>query len=156
MKRLLLLVFLVFVYLKCIAPTIGACIYIEKTKPLYPYNITDPQLRVVVFYESRFDQYAVNPVSKARGILQILPPMIKEVNSICKRQRLKERFTWDDAFDPVKSIRIWYIVQNYRNPKYDLAETCKIWFGTGKQYDGMTWREYYRDVNLLLSQIDKD
>ena len=127
------------------------CLYIIASKPAYPLNIEDPVLRAFVALESNFDPFAVNKRSKARGILQILPPMIKEVNRILEEYNLSYiKYTWDDAFNIEKSINIWYIVQTYHNPDYNVKEACKIWFGRGKQYNGMTWRGYYKLLQKFL------
>jgi len=134
--------------LQILAP-VNRAIYIEQVEPIYIYNMEDPLLRAVGKAESSFDHLIVNKVSKARGLLQIMPDMIKEVNRICRIWHDSfpeyvelESYTWDDAFDPVKSIRMWYIAQDYHNPEYDFNLACQIWFGRGVQYDGMTWIEY--------------
>ena len=114
--------------------------------PQYIYNVKDPFLRSVIRYESNFNERAVNPYSKARGVLQILPVMICEVNKYSD-----VKYTWNDAWDPVKSIEIWWIIMNKKNPEYFPDKACRIWFGTGIQkHDGMTWEDYYNEVMLNL------
>ena len=165
MKRLLVFIVLFavmfFTYVKkCIAPTIPIPFYIVASKPLTPYNINDPLLRAFVFYESTYREWIVNPKSGARGLLQYMKVMIDEANKIFRithpqNQVLstKPEYTWDDAFDPYKSMEIWYVVQNYKNPDYYVDKSCRIWFGTGKQYDGMTWEDYYNKIsNIMLTQ----
>lgn len=143
------LTLLLFLSLPGFAPTERA-IHIERKEPICIYNADDPLLRAVIRLESNFNPLAVNPVSGARGILQIMPDMIKEVNRICKKLGINEHYTWNDAFDPVKSIRIWYIAQEYHNPTYDTNLACQIWFGRGIQWDGMTWVEYSSIVKTHL------
>jgi hypothetical protein len=121
-----------------------------ESKPIYKYNLSDPFARAVFYYESRLNPDAVNKISGARGIGQITEIMIKEVNKICKILGLPNQYTWDDAFDPIKSIEIWYIVQGYKNPEYYYDLACRIWFGTGQQYDGKTWHTYYNEVMSLI------
>jgi hypothetical protein len=141
-----------FVFMVCIAPCGPQPLIIIKTEPLYFCNIRDPFLRAVIWYESNFFPKIVNPVSKARGILQFLPPMIQEVNRICKIYipSGKWRYTWDDAFDPIKSIEMWYIVQIFKNSEYNLSKACTIWFGTGTQYDGKTAIIYINDIKTFM------
>ena len=124
-----------FVFLNCIAPISHPTpvFYIEVSEPLIIFNMKDPLLRAVAWYESRYNERAVNKHSGARGLLQIIPVMIKEVNKICKKTGNPARYTWNDAWDPQKSIEIWWIVQNYHNPEYDIAKAVKIWFGRGVQ-----------------------
>lgn len=124
------------------APEAPFAFLITEPEPIYPFGMADYMLRAFVKVESNFNENAVNPVSGARGILQILPVMIKEVNRIL----VTEKYTWDDAFDAKKSIEIWYIVQGYHNPEYTLEKACQIWFGIGIQYNGWTWVEYLSNV----------
>jgi len=134
------------VSLKLIAP-VDDRVVILNDGPVYIYNATDPFLRAVICYESNFNERAVNPYSKARGILQILPVMIREVN------KYGYSYTWNDAWDPEKSIEIWWIVMNKRNTEYYYDKAVKIWFGTGKQkHDGMTWHDYYKKVMAIYTK----
>lgn len=114
---------------------------IAESKPIGMFNISDPFLMSVVKFESNFDPDAVNPYTGARGILQILPIMVNEVNKFSDVQ-----YTWNDAFDPEKSIEIWYKVMKKYNPEYFPDKAIRIWFGTGRQYDGMRWEDYYMIV----------
>lgn len=127
------------------------CLYITKAEPIYMYNIKDPILRAVAWYESRFQEKAINPVSGARGILQITLPMIQEVNRILIKYGIDKEFMWDDAFNINKSIEIWYIVQKYHNPEYNIQKACQIWFGVGVQWDGLTWVGYYKNILSYLN-----
>ena len=138
------------IFAKCIAPELPESLIIIKPDPVCIYNLNDPLLRAVACYESRFDTLAVNRVSKARGLIQITPIMIREVNKICNILKIPNHYTWKDAFNPFKSIEIWYIVQNHKNPAYDLEKACIIWFGAGVQYDGMTWRDYLKQIKKRM------
>jgi len=156
MKRLICLLILILVGWIFVPPAkapknTNSCFLILAGEPIYILNIKDPVLRAFVWFESRFIEDIVNPVSGARGILQILPPMIKRANSILELQGSNLRYTWDDAFNAKKSIEIWYLVQNYLNPTYDVRKACQIWFGIGTQYDGLTWIGYEREILILLN-----
>lgn len=119
----------------------------------YPFGITDKVLLSFMWYESRYNTAAEQTVTKARGVLQILPVMIAEANRLRQRQGSDRRYTWEDAWCVDSSVEIWYLVQQYHNPDYDLALACQVWFGRGVQYDGKTWREYHRDVEQYLATI---
>jgi hypothetical protein len=139
MKKIpLLFIVVVFLSPPLRAPEAPTIIPIMKGTVLHPYNVNDSMLLSFIRLESSFKEDAVNPVSGARGILQILPIMIKEVNRILDQ----EKFCWEDAFDAIKSIEIWYIVQQHHNPDYSIEKACQIWFGKGVQYDGLTWQGY--------------
>jgi hypothetical protein len=150
MKKTMLILLLTFIFLRCIAPTVPVHLLIQELKPVYIFNLSDPLARSVAYCESRFEPYVVNRISGARGLMQITKIMIKEVNKICIHLKLPNRYTWKDAFDPLKSIEIWYIVQKYKNPEYHIDKACRIWFGTGTQYDGKTWKDYYKMINKRL------
>lgn len=124
------------------APEAPFTFIVMEEEPLYPYGIDDPMLRTFVKVESNFNEYAINPVSGARGILQILPIMIKEANRIIKQ----EKYTWDDTFSAEKSIEIWYIAQKHHNPNYTIEKACQVWFGKGVQYNGWTWVDYHYSI----------
>ena len=145
MKRTMITIIFLLVSLRLIAPVDDREI-ILYSGPQYIYNVQDPFLRAVICFESNFNERAVNPYTKARGILQILPIMIREVNKYSD-----VRYTWNDAFDPDKSIKMWWIIMNKKNPEYYPDKACRIWFGTGKQkHDGMTWEDYYTKVTNKL------
>ena len=152
MKKMLITFILSILFLPCIAPVSHTSnyLYIEVSEPLYIFNMKDPLLRAVAWLESRYNERAVNKVSGARGLLQIMPVMIREVNKICKKTGNPARYTWKDAWDAQKSIEIWWIVQNYHNTEYNIQKACIIWFGKGRQYDGMTWREYLKQIQKRL------
>ena len=124
-----------------------------ESKTDSPFGIEDPILLSFMWYESKYDVNAEQTVTKARGVLQILPIMIEEANRLRSLQKSSIRYTWDDAWSVEKSIEIWYLVQNHHNPNYNLQEACKIWFGRGVQYDGTTWVEYHAGVNSFLSTL---
>ena len=160
MKKMVILTTIIILFSLNVTAPVERCLYIERPKPVYIYNMVDSKLRSVCFYESKLGKYQLNPVSGAGGIMQIMKPMIREVNRIClfwhnlfPDHVELEKFTLADAFDPYKSIRMWYIVQNFHNPEYDLAKACIIWFGAGIQYDGKTWRDYYADVSKIQKQM---
>lgn len=138
-------ILLILINLTLSAPGNGRTIIVQ-TEPVYIYNVSDPFLRAIIRFESNYNADAVNPYTKARGILQILPIMINEVNKYSDI-----RYTWNDAFSPEKSIEIWYIIQGAKNPKYYPDKAIRIWFGTGKQHDGMTWCDYYNQVMVSVN-----
>jgi len=110
MKKMVTTLIFLMIAFDLIAPVSGRAV-IVMTQPVYIYNVSDPFLRAVIRYESNYQERAVNPISKARGILQILPVMIREANKYSE-----VKYTWNDAFDPVKSIEIWYTVQGGEKP----------------------------------------
>lgn len=154
MKKMAVTIILLAFFLKCTAPTFSV-ITIFRFNPIYGYGIKDPLTLAVADYESDFIPNIVNPISGARGLMQILPVMVNEVNRICRLKGIPERYTWNDAFDPVKSVKMWYIVQDFWNPEYDIDQACMIWFGRGVQkHDGHTWREYSVEVRKRMKHSE--
>jgi hypothetical protein len=145
MRKIMITIILILATMKLSAPVNEAEGYIINNEPIYAYNVSDPFLRAVIAFESNLDERAVNPYTKARGILQIMPVMIREVNKYSD-----VRYTWDDAWNPVKSIEIWNIIMTVKNPEYYPDRAIRIWFGVGVQYDGMTWEDYYQEVMKVL------
>lgn len=104
----------------------------------------DRLLSATIYVESRYDTDAVKADENAIGILQIRPVMIKDVNRICKLIGDPRQYTLEDRTDPDKSIEIWYIVQGYYNPNYNLKLACLVWNGRGK--DGKGDKDYLEKV----------
>jgi hypothetical protein len=76
--------------------------------------------------ESHFNPKAVGKLDDL-GILQERPIMVREANRICKLTGDPRRFNLSDRLDSAKSVEIWYIVQGFWNPDYDLEKAAKIW-----------------------------
>lgn len=165
MKKMILTLTILALSLTLTAPATSYC-YIELKEPCrlsdIPYltfvknyfKIPQPFLKAKIKFESNFDPYAVNPYSGARGILQYMKVMIDEANKIFRIMHpqnqslnIKPEYTWNDAFDPAKSIEMYWLIMDYKNPEYYYDKACRIWFGTGVQKpDGMRWEDYYQEV----------
>ncbi len=144
MKRFLIFIISILLSIQLNLYAEPKLITLYVPQPLHPFGITDDVLLAFVQLESNFDMYAENPVTKARGILQILPVMIDEANKVAGWQK----YTWDDAWLPERSIEIWYLIQNYYNPEYNVQKAAQLWFGTGIQFDGLTWEGYCAMLKL--------
>jgi hypothetical protein len=154
MKKLILLLALSFIPIAGLSPEAGmGTLTIVRPDPIYIYGLQDPFKRAIAYYESRLNPKAENKVTKARGLLQITQGMIIEVNRISRRLGLTVRYTWADAWNPIKSIEIWDLVMGYWNPDNYNDRAVRIWFGTGVQYDGKTWEGYYNDVMEIYSRF---
>ena len=146
MKRVAIIILLLISCLTLTAPSGVTRLNIQAGEMLYAYNVSDSFLRAVIRYESNYNPLAVNPVSKARGLLQITPVMVREVNKYSDT-----RYTWNDAFDPMKSIEMWNIIMQAKNPEMYWDKAVQLWFGVGVQYNGMTWHRYYNEVTALIN-----
>ena len=151
MKKVILILSFSLLFIKCLAPSGVTFAYLPTPQIIAIFGLTDPLAHAVAFKESSFRPDAENDVSGARGLMQITKVMIREVNRILKLMGWNwPPYTWDDAFNPKKSIDMWYIYQNFHNPEYDYQKACKGWFGSGVQYDGMVWQDYYSHILLIV------
>ena len=90
-------------------------------------RVFDPMLKAFMMIESSFRTDVVNSLGYT-GILQEGPEMIAEANRICLIRGIPDRFTFpESALDSLQSVKIWYIVQTYWNPGYELKRACRIW-----------------------------
>jgi hypothetical protein len=89
-------------------------------------KVYDSMLNAFMFVESSYRTNIINSLGYG-GILQIGQEMIDETNRICKLNGMIESFKLTDRMDSTKAVRMWYIVQTYWNPSYDLKRACKIW-----------------------------
>ena len=96
----------------------------------------DRLLGAVIFVESRYTAGIIKKDESAVGILQIRPIMIEDVNRICRLLHVPRRYYLKDRLSVEKSIEIWYIVQQWYNPQYDLTLACIVWNGRCYSGDG--------------------
>jgi hypothetical protein len=98
---------------------------ILENEPIMFMPKPDKMLWAFMKIESNFNTKIVN-YKNAGGILQIRPEMIAEANRICKLTNDRRKFVLDDRLDSIKSVQIWYLVQSYWNPDYNLKQVCKV------------------------------
>lgn len=131
-----------------ILPFVAACpppkvLIILKDDPIYRF---DPILWAFQKVESNFDTEVVNSLGYT-GILQEGQEMINEANRICRIRGIKKHFTFpDSALDSLQSVQIWYVVQNFHNPKYQLKRATKIWNSRASE-------RYYQKIKREISGI---
>ena len=108
-----------------------SCLGNPKTNELYiiapePIKQFDSILFAFMKVESGNRDSVVNSKGYT-GVLQIGKVMVDEANRICRITKNPSRFTYSDRLDSVKSVRIWYIVQSFKNPTYDLQKAAVVW-----------------------------
>lgn len=85
-------------------------------------------LKVVSYRESRNGLYRENKADGSAGLLGIRAIMVKEVNTILGYNKYK----LNDRLDDKKAIEMFFIYQDFVNPKYDIEVGCKKWNGGRK------------------------
>lgn len=111
------------------------CARIAALEPVYIHDTlwikTDfpKTVKAIIEVESRGDANAVNSSSGATGIMQLMPVYVKEVNRILG----EEIYTLEDRFDPVKTLEMFCILQDYHNPEQNIDKTISL-HNKGKDY----------------------
>ncbi len=142
--KTILVIILWLIPLRLIAPEFHA-LPVFPAEKIYRWNM-DYLIWAVAKVESNFDIMAVNPVTGARGLLQIMQPTIDEANRLSER-----KYKLEDAWSPEKSIEIWQLLNKHHNPEYELDKACRLWFGSGKEVGSdRTWEDYKK---LILKHI---
>ena len=135
--KLIFTLLLIFLTIQLFAPE-AKNIFIEKSDKIK----YDPILFAFEKVESNFNTSIINRLGYS-GLLQIGPEMIKDVNRICRKQRIIQSFTLTDTLDSTKSVSIWYIIQNYYNRSYSVKIACKVWNPTAS-------KKYYQKIKKEL------
>lgn len=69
----------------------------------------------IIKTESEFDSTAVGSHNDV-GLMQITPIYVQEVNRLLG----EDRFTHEDAFDTMKALEMFEVMQFFRNPDHDI------------------------------------
>ena len=95
---------------------------VQLLRQLHQDELTDWQvLQLAIAYtESRFNPAAVGKAQDS-GILQITPIYVAEVNRIAGTD-----YVLQDAFDPVKSLEMWDLMQAHYNEGRDLERAIAL------------------------------
>jgi hypothetical protein len=88
-------------------------------------------IEALIHVETNNGQNLFNENENAIGHLQIRPVMIDDINRIIGY----EKYSHNDAWNKKKSIEMFWIYQQYYNPKMNLEVAIRIWNGgpTGHQ-----------------------
>ena len=122
MKKIIIILFLLF------AGTVPTHFYssveyeVVEVEPTWEDEWKD-FIPALVQVESRGNPNALGK-NNDRGILQITPVLVKEVNRISGLT-----YTHDDAWDPEKSIEMFYIIARKYCPEHDFEKMARIWNG---------------------------
>jgi hypothetical protein len=135
--KVILIIVLFLITIPAICPP-ERIAYIGHIKPIK----YDKILRAFMEVESNNRTTIVNRLGYA-GILQIGSEMIEEVNRVCRISKIMQSFTLTDALDSTKSVEIWYIIQNYYNPSYDVKKASRVW-------NPLADKRYYQRIKAKL------
>lgn len=142
MKKIIFILLLSLTTIQLPAPGLNE-IPIAEPEVIYEF---DPTLHSFKFIESSLRTDIVNRLGYT-GILQIGPEMVAEANRICDKLEIPLHFTMADALSEKKSTQMWYIVQNYWNPDYNLKRACHIW-------NPLASTNYYNKIKKFKKSLD--
>lgn len=95
--------------------------------------------KAIIQVESRGDAQAYRKSGDCTGLLQITPIYVQE----CNRVQSKVTYTLEDRWDPVKSLEMFAIYQNYHNPHHDLDRAIYLHNPTaGSEYREEVLRKF--------------
>jgi hypothetical protein len=136
MKRMLTLIFILNLFASVLKAPIYPVAYITREEGIRDQRL----LNTVIQVESGGNPLQINYSEMAVGLLQIREIMLKEVNRLVGY----EKYTVKDCLDSLKSIEIYWIVQNYHNPANEIFKGCQVWNGISKK------NKYYKKIQAQL------
>ena len=156
MKTLLLLLFLAL--LKIVLGDIDTIIYQNQIEFYYTLNKQIEQdkeirrriaiIRAISTVESGNNPSAFNSGENAKGLLQIRPIMVKEINLYTNY-----RFTHSDCWEEDISIQAFIAFQNTFNPEWDTELAARMWNGGREGYKKSSTDIYYEKVKNVLENF---
>ena len=114
--------------------------WITPSKPS-PISILCAVVGAMEEVESGGDPLAYNPKEEARGILQIRPIMVREINRICGTS-----YTNKDCFDPIIATIMFIRMQYATNRKLNPEKAARLWNGGYKWKSKESTLQYWNAV----------
>ena len=88
------------------------------------------------------------------GFLQISKVCVTECNRINKLKNVSTRYTLQDRFNHRKSIEIFWIIQNFYNPKLDIDYMVLLWNeGNSAMKKPKRKTKYYQKVMKIYNSL---
>ena len=88
------------------------------------------------------------------GFLQISKGCVTECNRINKLKNVSTRYTLQDRFNHQKSIEIFWIIQNFYNPKLDIDYMVLLWNeGNSAMKKPKRKTKYYQKVMKIYNSL---
>lgn len=109
-------------------------------------------LDAIIQVESSNNDSAYCSREDAVGCLQIRQTMVDDVNRILKRQGEDKRFTYNDRWDRIKSIKMFKIYIDYYN-LYSAEDIARSWNGGPRGGNKENTVYYWNKVKSELEEI---
>lgn len=142
-KKLIILVLLLFSYRGIYDITFER--YIEDIDITPTINTIKLLYSTLIIETVNFDSTAINKTTKAQGILQI--------TDICRREanRIVNKDSFNNVINIRQSFNIWYTIQKYYNPTFDIEIGASIWVSGRKKPICNYGKNYVKKI-LYLSE----
>jgi hypothetical protein len=95
----------------------------------------DLLLEAMIIVESNGNDSCIGDRNLGRpsvGCLQIRPIMVREVNRILRKQKIKKKYTLNDRYSRKKSIEMFYIWRDYHHSEDSDEVIARCWNGGPK------------------------
>ena len=128
-------------------------VVIEQPVIIPPKRIEN-LVNALIYVESRGIDSAIGDrhlKEPSVGVLQLRPIMVREVNRICKKKGLKERFTLKDRFDREKSIHMFMIWKGYYHKDNNFEAIARSWNGGPRGPKSNRTLKYWEKVEQQLN-----
>lgn len=104
-------------------------------------NFKKKLVQSIAVVESGNNTQKVSNCGKYVGILQISKILVDDCNRIIG----KKKYKYEHRYNKQASIEMFYIIQNYYNPSWDIEKAIRIWNG-GPNYSKKKTDGYFREV----------
>jgi hypothetical protein len=109
----------------------------------------DLLLEAMIIVESNGNDSCIGDRNLGRpsvGCLQIRPIMVREVNRILRKQKIKKKYTLNDRYSRKKSIEMFYIWKDYHHSEDSDEVIARCWNGGPKGWKKKSTRYYWIKV----------
>ena len=109
----------------------------------------DLLLEAMIIVESNGNDSCIGDKNLGRpsvGCLQIRPIMVREVNRILRKQKIKKKYTLNDRYSRKKSIEMFYIWRDYHHSEDSDEVIARCWNGGPKGWKKKSTRYYWIKV----------
>ena len=109
----------------------------------------DLLLKAMIVVESNGNDSCIGDINLGRpsvGCLQIRPIMVREVNRILRKQKIKKKYTLNDRYSRKKSIEMFYIWRDYHHSEDSDEVIARCWNGGPKGWKKKSTKYYWLKV----------
>jgi hypothetical protein len=109
----------------------------------------DLLLEAIIVVESNGNDSCIGDKNLGRpsvGCLQIRPIMVREVNRLLRKQKIKKKYTLNDRYSRKKSIEMFYIWRDYHHSEDSDEVIARCWNGGPKGWKKKSTNYYWAKV----------